>query len=159
MRNANSLFVGLAMALAAAVTVSTPVRAAGGDLPYWASLTADIVNMRVGPARDYRIVWVYKRRLLPLKVIRLHEGWRLVEDPNGARGWVLARFLSRKQTAIVQHTTAEMRDRPGAGRLMWRAEPGVVGKVGNCEDGWCKFDAAGHAAWISATAIWGEGKP
>ena len=159
MRNADLLFGGLVLALAAALTVSTPARAAGGDLPYWASLTADTVNMRVGPARDYRIVWVYKRKLLPLKVIRLHEGWRLVEDPDGARGWVLARFLSRKQTAIVQHAAAEMRDKRGAGRLMWRAERGVVGKVGACESGWCKFDATGHAAWIKSDAIWGEGQP
>ena len=148
------LLAGLALALTAAMPAH-----AESSLPYWASLTADVVNMRVGPARDYRIVWVYKRKLLPLKVIRLHEGWRLVEDPDGARGWVLARFLSRKQTAIIQRATTEMRDKPGAGRLMWRAEPGVVGKVGACESGWCKFDVAGRAAWISATAIWGEGKP
>lgn len=155
MRNANLLFVGLALTL----TAAAPARAASNDLPYWASLTADVVNMRVGPARDYRIVWVYKRKLLPLRVIRLHEGWRLVEDPDGARGWVLARFLSRKQTAIVQHAMAEMRDKSGAGRLMWRAQPGVVGKVGGCESGWCKFDVAGRAAWIKSDTIWGEGKP
>ena len=156
MRKPALLLAGLALALSAAV----PARAAGSDdLPYWASLTADIVNMRVGPARDYKIVWVYKRKLVPLKVIRLHEGWRLVEDPDGARGWVLARFLSRKQTAIVQKATAEMREKPGAGRLMWRAEPGVVGKVGKCQAGWCKFDVAGRAAWIEASVIWGEGKP
>ena len=156
MRNPAFLLAGLVLAL----TTAAPARAAGsGDLPYWASLTADVVNMRVGPARDYRIVWVYKRKLVPLRVIRLHEGWRLVEDPDGARGWVLARFLSRKQTAIVQKSTAEMREKPGTGRLMWRAEPGVVGKVGKCEAGWCKFDVAGRAAWIEASAIWGEGKP
>ena len=156
MRTPALLLAGLALAAIPAV----PARAGGSDdLPYWASLTADVVNMRVGPARDYKIVWVYKRKLVPLKVIRLHEGWRLVEDPDGAHGWVLARFLSRKQTAIVQRETAEMRDKPGAGRVMWRAEPGVVGKVGKCEAGWCKFDVAGRAAWIEATAIWGEGKP
>ena len=156
MSHPRPLLVGLALSLIMAI----PARAADDDgLPYWASLTADVVNMRVGPARDYKIVWVYKRKLVPLKVIRLHEGWRLVEDPDGARGWVLARFLSRKQTAIVQRSTAEMREKPGAGRLMWRAEPGVVGKVGSCESGWCKFDAAGHSAWIKANAIWGEGKP
>ena len=150
----------LLASLAIAPTAAVPARAAGsGDLPYWASLTADVVNMRVGPARDYKILWVYKRKLLPLRVIRLHEGWRLVEDPDGARGWVLARFLSRKQTAIVQGATAEMRDKPGAGRVLWRAEPGVVGKVGKCEAGWCKFDVAGRAAWIRAEAVWGEGKP
>ena len=142
-----------------AVSIANPAQAADDDLPYWASLTADVVNMRVGPARDYKIAWVYKRKLLPLKVVRRHEGWRLVEDPDGAKGWMLARFLSRKQTAIVRGKPAEMRERPGAGKLMWRAQPGVVGRVGACESGWCKFDVAGRAAWIEASAIWGEGKP
>lgn len=151
-----TLFPGLLLAL---VLAGSARAADDDDLPYWTSLTADVVNMRVGPARDYKIVWVYKRKLLPLKVIRRHEGWRLVEDPGGARGWVLARFLSRKQTAIVTGATTEMRERPGAGRMMWRAEPGVVGRVGKCESGWCRFDIAGHSAWIEASAIWGEGKP
>ena len=156
MRRVVSSLAGLVLAVA----VASPAQAAGDDdLPYWASLTADVVNMRVGPARDYKIAWVYKRKLLPLRVIRRHEGWRLVVDPDGARGWVLARFLSRKQTAIVRGATAEMRERSGGGRTMWRAEPGVVGRVGACESGWCKFDVAGRAAWIEASAIWGEGKP
>ena len=142
-----------------AFALAAPARAQDVEVPYWASLTADKVNMRVGPARDYRIAWVYKRPLLPLKVVRLHEGWRLVEDPDGARGWVLARFLSRKRTAIVEGGVAEMRERPGGGKLIWRVEPGVVGKLGKCERGWCWFDARGHRAWIAASAIWGEGEP
>ena len=142
-----------------ALAVAVPAQAQDVETPYWASLTADKVNMRVGPARDYRIAWVYKRKLLPLKVLRLHEGWRLVEDPDGARGWMLARFLSRKRTAIVTVRVAELRERPGAGRVMWRVEPGVVGKLGKCERGWCRFDARGHEAWIAAKAIWGEGEP
>ena len=148
-----AVLVLLAFALAA------PAAAQDVEVPYWASLTADKVNMRVGPARDYRIVWVYQRKLLPLKVLRLHEGWRLVEDPDGARGWVLSRFLSRKRTAIVQRGVAEMREAPGRGRLMWRVEPGVVGKLGQCEAGWCRLDARGHKAWIAAAAIWGVGEP
>ena len=142
------------------ILAAVPARAQSDvEVPYWASLTADKVNMRVGPARDYKIAWVYKRKLLPLKVLRLHEGWRLVEDPDGVRGWVLSRFLSRKQTAIVTGAVAEMRERPGGGRLMWRAEPGVVGRLGTCESGWCRFDSDGRKAWISAKAIWGEGEP
>ena len=145
--------------LLSALAVAVPAQAQDVETPYWASLTADKVNMRVGPARDYRIAWVYKRKLLPLKVLRLHEGWRLVEDPDGARGWMPARFLSRKRTAIVRDGVAELRERPGAGRVMWRVEPGVVGKLGKCERGWCRFDARGHEAWIAAKAIWGEGEP
>jgi SH3-like domain-containing protein len=142
-----------------ALVLAAPAGAADDGTPYWASLTADKVNMRVGPARDYAIAWVYKRKHLPVKVVRLHEGWRLVEDPEGTRGWILSRFLSRKRTAMVAGGLAELRERPGGGKLMWRAEPGVVGTLGDCRDGWCKFDADGRKAWISAAAIWGEGEP
>jgi SH3-like domain-containing protein len=145
-------------ALLLAIGVAPSPAAAQAEVPYWASLTADTVNMRVGPARDYKIAWVYKRKLLPVKVLRLHEGWRMVEDPDGARGWILSRFLSRKRGAIVTGGVAEMRDKPG-GRLLWRVEPGVVGEVGECRDGWCRLDARGHAGWIRESAIWGEGKP
>ena len=151
----------LRQALLPLLVLALAAPAAGSDdgTPYWASLTADKVNMRVGPARDYAIAWLYRRRHLPVKVVRLHEGWRLVEDPAGERGWILARFLSRKRSAIVAGGVAEMRERPGGGKLMWRAEPGVVGTLGECRDGWCRFDADGRKAWISAAAIWGEGEP
>ena len=132
---------------------------AADDLPYWATLTAEKVNMRVGPARDYAIRWVYLRDGLPLKVVRLHEGWRLVEDPEGAQGWILARFLSRARGAMVVAKDAEIREKPGSGKLMWRVEPGVVGQLGDCKGGWCKLDVAGHKGWISQEAIWGDGNP
>jgi SH3-like domain-containing protein len=147
----------LAGPLLAALAVPSPA-AAQDEVPYWASLTADTVNMRVGPARDYKIAWVYKRKLLPVKVVRLHEGWRLVEDPDGARGWILSRFLSRKRAAIVTAKRAELREEAGAGKRLWRVEPGVVGALGECRDGWCRFDASGHRGWIKQSAIWGDGK-
>ena len=71
--------------LAALLALAIPVPAlAQGDVevPYWASLTADKVNMRVGPARDYKIASVYKRKHLPMNVVRLQQGRTLVEEPE-----------------------------------------------------------------------------
>ena len=133
---------------------------AADDLPAWVTIKKTEVNMRVGPARDYAIRWVYRRKGLPLRVVRQHEGWRLVEDQDGASGWILASFLDgRTRGAVVTGKNAEIRETPGGGKLMWRVERGVVGKLGDCDDGWCKFDVAGHKGWIAAKAIWGEGKP
>ena len=70
--------------------------------PYWASIRSSEVNMRVGPGEDYRILWVYKRPLLPLKVLRIKEGWRYVRDPAGAQGWVLHSLLTRQRTGYIQ---------------------------------------------------------
>lgn len=131
------------------------------EVPYWASIRVSEVNMRVGPAETYRIAWVYKRRQLPLKVVRMMEGWRLVQDPDGERGWVLGRFLSRDRTAIVTgDTPAELHEKPDAGsNLRWRVEPGVVGALGDCESGWCRFDVSGRTGFIEQDRLWGAGKP
>ena len=151
----------LACTLLVSSLLTASAAAADRAVPYWASLRVDEVNMRAGPGEDYRISWVYRRAQLPLKVIRLKEGWRLVEDPGGARGWVLAQFLSRDRGAIVAgQGMAEMREKPGAGtRLLWRLEPGVVGKLGECTAGWCSLNVVGRAGYVEQDRLWGAGEP
>ena len=131
------------------------------EVPYWASIRASEVNMRVGPGEDYQIRWVYRRQHLPLRVVRLMEGWRLVEDPDGARGWILARFLSRDRGAYVKGKgLAEMRERASDGsRVLWRLKPGVVGLLGDCKDGWCRLDVKGHVGFVRQDRLWGAGEP
>jgi SH3-like domain-containing protein len=146
--------------IAAGLTLS-PASAADRSLPYWASLRVNEVNMRVGPGEDYRISWVYRRKQLPLKVIRLKEGWRMVEDPGGARGWMLAQFLSRDRGAIVGgDVAAEMREKPDAeAKLMWRLQPGVTGKLGSCASGWCQLNLGSRAGFVEQDRLWGAGEP
>ncbi|MBN8501429.1 MAG: hypothetical protein J0M19_09800 [Sphingomonadales bacterium] len=131
------------------------------DTPYWASIRVSEVNMRVGPGEDYRILWVYKRPLLPLKVLRIKEGWRLVRDPDGAQGWVLARFLTRQRTAYVQgREPTDMRDSGTAnGKLLWRMAPGVVGLLGECSKGWCDFTVGMRKGFVAQDRLWGAGEP
>jgi SH3-like domain-containing protein len=132
------------------------------DVPYWASLRAAEVNLRVGPAETYRIAWVYRRPGLPMKVLRRMEGWRLVQDPEGARGWMLARFLSRDRGAIITGKgPAQMRERAGgAGALLWRLEPGISGRLGDCNENWCRFEIdSGHAGQVPQDRLWGAGAP
>ena len=145
--------------LLSALLISVPAAAADGDAPYWASITASEVNMRVGPGEDYRILWTYKRKGLPLKVVRLKEGWRLVEDPDGAKGWVLARFLSRARTAYVTAgDPAAMRDAGQAGaRMLWKVAPGVTGSLGDCAGGWCEFAVGPRKGFVEEARLWGAG--
>jgi SH3-like domain-containing protein len=145
----------------ALLAVAAPAAAQDEEVPYWASIRSGEVNLRVGPAESYRIAWVYHRPQLPMKVVRRNEGWRLVEEPDGTRGWMLARFLSRERTAIVRgEGTADMRETGEAGaRLLWRVEPGVVGKLGDCDSGWCRFDLAGRIGFVPQARLWGAGDP
>ncbi len=131
------------------------------EIPYWASVRVSEVNMRVGPGEDYRILWVYKRPLLPLKVLRIKEGWRLVRDPDGAQGWVLARFLSRTATGFVQgKEPADMRETGSSdAKLLWRLSPGVVGHLGDCAGDWCEFTVGPRKGFVRQDRLWGAGAP
>lgn len=131
------------------------------EVPYWASLRVSEVNMRVGPGEDYRILWTYRRKELPVKVIRLKEGWRLVKDPEGAEGWMLARFLNPKRGALVTgQGLTDMRDKGDpAAKLLWRLQPGVTGLLGDCDAGWCAFAVGEHKGFVRQDRLWGAGAP
>lgn len=150
-----------AILLALLALSAPPAAAQDVPVPYWASLRVDEVNMRVGPGEDYAISWVYRRAQLPLKVLRLKDGWRLVQDPDGAQGWMLARFLTRNRGAIVRgQGLAEMRDSGNAGsKLLWRLEPGVTGMLGECDSSWCRFTTGARHGYVPQARLWGAGEP
>jgi len=138
-----------------------PVHAQDQEVPYWASIRAEKVNMRVGPGVSFPIDWIYQRPGLPLKVVRVMQGWRLVRDPDGIQGWIVGRLLSRERGAIVVgEEPTELRAEPSEeAKINWWVEPGVVGSLGDCQERWCEFEVAGRAGWIAMTRIWGAGDP
>ncbi len=146
---------------ATGLVLAAPAFAQTAKTPYWASIRSDEVNLRVGPGEDYQIRWVYRRQHLPLKVIRIKDGWRLVQDSAGNQGWMLSRFLTRERGAVVTgNGLAQMRESGDSGaRLLWRVEPGVVGLLGDCSDGWCTFTVGDRRGHISQSLLWGAGEP
>jgi SH3-like domain-containing protein len=129
--------------------------------PYWASIEEAEARMRTGPSTEYPVKWVYKRQYLPVKVLSVYEVWRKVEDPDGDQGWMHVRLLSPNRTAIVTSAgVSELRDEPSpTSRISWRVEKGVVGKIDDCQKGWCRLDIAGRAGYIETDRIWGEELP
>ena len=144
------------------ILVSLPlstVRAQDREVPYWATIrgSASELNMRVGPSADYPVSWVYKRPGLPVRVLRVHESWRLVEDPSGTKGWVASRLLSPDRGAIITGgRPIAMRDGASAeAKVKWFVEAGVVGKLGSCTDGWCRLTVGAHDGWVEKARLWG----
>lgn len=157
--------IGLFLWLAAGLA-GTPLRAQDRELPYWASLRYDEVRMRAGPSEEYPIEWVYKRKGLPVKVVRLREGWRLVEDPEGTQGWIAATQLNPDRGVLVVGAgLADVRTQASAtSALKWRAEVGVVALLLRCRDAWCEVDLANPKqrkdgvslkGWVDRQRLWG----
>ncbi|MGH6652291.1 MAG: SH3 domain-containing protein [Sphingopyxis sp.] len=140
------------------LTLAGPATAQDDALPYWASISVDEARMRKGPSPDVPVIWEYRRKDLPVKVVARHETWRKIEDPDGTQGWMAARLLSRARTAIV--TGDEVRPlyeaASASSAILYRAEPGVVGKISDCANGWCQLDVRGRRGWIETGHIWGD---
>ena len=142
----------------AALCLAAPVASQDAPRPpYWASIAAGKARMRTGPARTYPASWLYQRADLPVRVVAVFKEWRKVRDPDGAEGWMLGNLVSSTRTAIVRGSApVEMRDAPSAsGKLLWRAAPGVVGRISQCGEGWCRFDVKGQAGFVEVGGLWG----
>ncbi|ANK13658.1 SH3 domain-containing protein [Erythrobacter neustonensis] len=153
------LFIASGFALMLALAgFASPLNAQDRALPYWAVLRYEKVNMRVGPSGEYPVIWVYQRQGMPVKVIRIREGWRLVEDHEGTQGWISASQLDLARAGmVIGKGLAEVRAAANdAAPVNWRAEPGVVGKMKPCRDGWCEMDIAGRKGFVAAARLWGS---
>jgi SH3-like domain-containing protein len=63
---------------------ATPARRTSKP-PYWASIASGEAMMRTGPGKQLSRHWLYKRRDLPVRVVKTYPNWRLIEDPDGTR--------------------------------------------------------------------------
>ncbi|MET0249034.1 MAG: SH3 domain-containing protein [Sphingobium sp.] len=124
--------------------------------PYWASISEGEARMRVGPSLDFPSSWLYRRRDLPVKVVKVLGQWRKVEDWERTQGWMHVRLLSDTRTAIVTAPEARMRETASDGaRVAFRAQKGVVGRLSGCSGGWCGFDVHGQRGFVRVDEIWG----
>ena len=139
------------------LALAAPAAAQDKKPPYWASIASGEAMMRTGPGRNYPGVWLYKRRDLPIRVVKTYPNWRLVEDPEGTQGWMLVSLLSDRRTAIVkQGDPRPIHVKADAGsRIRYTAQAGVVGRVEHCGNGWCYFEIGKREGYIRISDIWG----
>lgn len=139
---------------------AVPVAAQDKQPPYWASIASGQAMMRTGPARTYPGTWLYQRRDLPVRVLKRYQTWRLVEDPDGERGWMLSTLLSDRRTAMIKPGDPRpIFSKPDEGsRIRYRAEAGVVGRIDHCGNGWCHVSIGKRDGYVRTSDLWGVGE-
>ena len=66
----------------------------------WGSLKYNKTYLRTGPSKDNKVIWVYKRKGLPIKVIRKKDDWYLILLPENQKGWINSSQFSKKKIAL-----------------------------------------------------------
>jgi SH3-like domain-containing protein len=151
-RNWVPAFAGMTM-----LAMSWPAAAQDKQPPYWASIASGQAMTRTGPGKNYPGVWLYQRRDLPVRVVKKYETWRLIQDHDGAQGWMLVTLLSDRRTALVKPGEPKpVRVKPDDGaKVRYLSEPGVVGRISKCASGWCRIEIGTREGYIHTSDLWG----
>ena len=128
----------------------------GLPLPRFVSLASDEVNVRTGPGKRYPISWVFVRRGYPVEIIEEFEHWRQVRDMSKDIGWVHKNLLSGRRTIVITGEDRPLYEDPDVDSVVTLiAEPGVLGKLLECDGAWCQLEIAGLSGWIPAIHFYG----
>ena len=132
------------------------VQGSGLPVPRFVTLKSDMVNMRVGPGREYPLSWVYKQKNLPVKVIAEFDVWRKVIDHEGTTGWVHSQLVTLKRYALIQSRLTKLHRKPDdTSAVVAVADKGVLLELQICEPLWCRVANDDLRAYVRRDDIWG----
>ena len=128
----------------------------GRPVPRFASLASSEVNVRVGPGKRYPIAWTFTRSGWPVEIIAEYEHWRQIRDIEGETGWVHKSLLSGRRTILITGKRRPVyEDSENSSPVVLLAEPGVQGRLLECDGQWCEVEIAGNRGWLKASHFYG----
>lgn len=132
----------------------------GKPVPRFESLRFDEVNMRAGAGRTFPINTIFKRKGLPVEILREFKSWRQVRDQELEIGWIDGSQLTSARTALVlsEKPVDLHRFADGTSPKLARLEPKLVVELLECGGRWCRVAAGGYTGWVSRLKIWGIGE-
>lgn len=133
------------------------VTPSGLPVPRYVSLKFAEVNARGGPGDDYKLMWVYRAKGLPLQVVAETYDWRRVCGPDGSLAWVHRRTVDARRMAMNTHTAPlPLRRRADLkSQTIAYLAPKSLASLDECKDGWCRLSAGGAKGWAREDQIWG----
>jgi SH3-like domain-containing protein len=129
----------------------------GQPVPRYVSLKFGVVNARGGPGDDYKLLWVYHVRDLPLQVVAETEDWRRVCDPDGQIAWVHRRTVAERRTVLLEQSgDLLLRKRPDdAAAASATLVSHALADLDICKGGWCRLRVGHAGGWAPANVLWG----
>lgn len=143
--------------------VERAIGPSGEPVPRYESLKSDKVNVRRGPGRDHKILWVFKKLGMPVKIVSEYEEWREIEDQAGSKGWIYYGLLSRRRTGITRDP-ADMglkyfplyEEASQNEEAIAKLGRGVIVHILTCSGSWCEISVNEKLrGWIAQNQLWG----
>lgn len=120
------------------------------------SLKAKEVNLRAGPNKDFLILYTYKLRHMPIKVIGEYDKWFNIIDKDGDKGWISENLVSKAKFIITINDEQMLYfNNSNESFPIYMVEKNVIGKLIKCENDRCKVKIGKIKGWLNKKDIWG----
>ncbi len=133
----------------------------GLPVPRFVSLKSSRINVRRGPGPDNQILWVFKKKGLPVEITAESGRWRRIRDHDGDVGWVWHSMLDGRRGALVtgrkgnNNPIALFTEPSEKSPVVAYVEIGVVARMPFCQDKWCELQVNGYEGWVQRRDVWG----
>ena len=122
---------------------------------YFLSLKNNKVNVRYGPGFDYPIKFIYKKKLLPVKIIDKKENFRRIIDLKNNSGWIHISQLKKSNSIITTKDKILFKKPASYAKPIAQIKKGRLLIIKKCEEQWCKVTSEKYEGWIKTDHIWG----
>ena len=120
------------------------------------SLKFNETNFRAGPSLDFPILFTYKLKSVPIKVVGEYDKWFKIIDKDGDSGWVSEHLLSKTKTIIIiKNNQILYSNYNNEAYPIYKIEQYVTGKLIKCRFNRCKIKIKKIKGWIDKNSIWG----
>jgi SH3-like domain-containing protein len=122
---------------------------------HFVSLKTAQVNLRIGPGKEYPIVWVFMAQSVPMMLMVEFGQWRKVRFLDNSEGWVHQNLISKKNTAIVIKNHTMLYRYSSKSVPIAKLEKNVIINVLKKQDDLVKIEINGIKGWLERKDVWG----
>lgn len=105
--------------------------------PYFASIKVSKTNLRVGPGKDYKILYKYTKKNLPVLITAKYDNWRRIKDWDGDEGWIHKSQLSTIRYVLTKNNCEIYKTKDNQSTVQAKLKKNVLLKLNKIEDKYC----------------------
>ena len=137
------------------------INGSGLKIPRVVSLKNSLTYMRSGPGKNYPIIFEFRKKGYPLKIIAEYNNWRKVNTHNNITGWVHTQLLSSLSTGIIIKDTFLKKKPSNSSKAKAKLLKNLLVNIKSCKLNWCSIEIIKNKVflgWVEKRSIWGFAK-
>ena len=123
--------------------------------PKYASIKKERAYSRHNASFDAPLEFIYQKKNLPILIINEHGNWREIRDIDGDETWMHISMISKKKTFINEKDQNLLKYKDNSNIVNAIVERGVIGKIINCGEKFCKVKIKPYRGWMEKKYLWG----